>query len=62
MEAMKVFKNFSKLFSCSNIKFAFFDEGYCNPKEDPNAAGECDPTACQLPDCFCSKDGTQIPG
>ncbi|GFX44483.1 chitin-binding type-2 domain-containing protein [Trichonephila clavipes] len=29
---------------------------------DPNAAPSCDPKACRLPDCFCSEDGTQIPG
>ncbi|KAG8194402.1 hypothetical protein JTE90_011014 [Oedothorax gibbosus] len=29
---------------------------------DPNAAPGCYPPACKLPDCFCSEDGTQIPG
>ena len=29
---------------------------------DPNRAPECDPTQCNLPDCFCSADGTRIPG
>lgn len=29
---------------------------------DPNAAVSCDMHKCHLPDCFCSKDGTQIPG
>ncbi|RXG71776.1 hypothetical protein Avbf_03092 [Armadillidium vulgare] len=29
---------------------------------DPNAASPCDPVACQLPSCFCSNDGTKIPG
>jgi hypothetical protein len=38
------------------------DEGYCDPKNDPNAADICDPINCQLPDCFCSKDATRIPG
>lgn len=31
-------------------------------ENDPNAAEPCDPLLCELPDCFCSKDGTQIPG
>lgn len=29
---------------------------------DPNRAPPCDPTVCVLPDCFCSEDGTLIPG
>lgn len=29
---------------------------------DPNAAPSCVPSLCKLPDCFCSEDGTQIPG
>ncbi|GBM62688.1 hypothetical protein AVEN_226426-1 [Araneus ventricosus] len=29
---------------------------------DPNAAPGCHPSACKLPDCFCSEDGTLIPG
>ncbi|KAH1004529.1 hypothetical protein HUJ05_005328 [Dendroctonus ponderosae] len=29
---------------------------------DPNRAPPCDPTVCNLPDCFCSEDGTTIPG
>lgn len=31
-------------------------------ESDPNRAPECDPTQCSLPDCFCSADGTRIPG
>lgn len=38
------------------------DEGYCDPNNDPNAAEPCDPSVCQLPECFCSKDATRIPG
>ncbi|EDW28741.1 GL18781 [Drosophila persimilis] len=38
------------------------DEGWCDVEHDPNAAGACDSKKCQLPHCFCSKDGTQIPG
>lgn len=30
--------------------------------ENPYAAVNCDPANCQLPECFCSKDGTRIPG
>lgn len=29
---------------------------------DPNRAPPCDPAVCVLPDCFCSEDGTSIPG
>ena len=29
---------------------------------DPNRAPDCDPTQCVLPDCYCSADGTRIPG
>lgn len=38
------------------------DEGYCDPNNDPNAADACDLSVCQLPECFCSKDATLIPG
>jgi Low-density lipoprotein receptor domain class A/Polysaccharide deacetylase len=38
------------------------DEGYCDPNNDPNAAETCDLSVCQLPECFCSKDATHIPG
>ncbi|XP_013100178.2 chitin deacetylase 1 [Stomoxys calcitrans] len=38
------------------------DEGWCDADNDPNAAELCDPKHCKLPDCFCSKDGTIIPG
>lgn len=31
-------------------------------KSDPNSATNCNPHKCLLPDCSCSKDGTQIPG
>ena len=31
-------------------------------EEDPNGADPCDPSICVLPECFCSQDGTQIPG
>ncbi|KAI8118034.1 hypothetical protein CVS40_10223 [Lucilia cuprina] len=37
------------------------DEGWCDAENDPNAAASCDPRKCKLPDCYCSKDGTQIP-
>lgn len=29
---------------------------------DPNRAPHCDPAVCVLPDCFCSEDGTTVPG
>lgn len=38
------------------------DEGWCDVDNDPNAAEMCDLSQCILPDCFCSKDGTLIPG
>ncbi|XP_037779628.1 chitin deacetylase 1-like [Penaeus monodon] len=38
------------------------DENACNVREDPNRAPKCDKEQCILPDCFCSADGTQIPG
>jgi len=38
------------------------DEGWCDPDSDPNAAPICDYANCTLPDCFCSTDGTKIPG
>ena len=31
-------------------------------ENDPNAAGRCDYSNCTLPNCFCSVDGTLIPG
>jgi len=38
------------------------DENACTVETDPNRAPECDQTQCVLPDCFCSADGTRIPG
>uniref|UniRef100_T1IYW5 Chitin-binding type-2 domain-containing protein n=1 Tax=Strigamia maritima TaxID=126957 RepID=T1IYW5_STRMM len=38
------------------------DEGACTVDQDPNRAGPCDTSQCNLPDCFCSADGTRIPG
>ncbi|CAH1116024.1 unnamed protein product, partial [Phaedon cochleariae] len=38
------------------------DEAGCNLLEDPNGASPCDPKTCVLPDCFCSSDGTEVPG
>lgn len=38
------------------------DEGWCDANHDPNAASPCDPRTCELPNCFCSRDGTLIPG
>lgn len=36
------------------------DEGWCDVNNDPNAASVCNPKTCQLPDCFCSKDGILV--
>ncbi|CAK1603242.1 unnamed protein product [Parnassius mnemosyne] len=38
------------------------DENSCDIDNDPNRAPPCDPSQCVLPDCFCSEDGTVIPG
>ncbi|XP_071519198.1 chitin deacetylase 1-like [Panulirus ornatus] len=38
------------------------DENACSVEEDPNRAPPCDKQQCVLPDCFCSSDGTRIPG
>ncbi|XP_026321207.1 uncharacterized protein LOC113231216 [Hyposmocoma kahamanoa] len=38
------------------------DEGWCDVNYDPNAAEPCDPVVCQLPECYCTKNGTDIPG
>ncbi|KAL4711499.1 hypothetical protein ACJJTC_000515 [Scirpophaga incertulas] len=38
------------------------DEGWCDAYYDPNAAMPCDMHQCELPDCFCSKNGTDTPG
>lgn len=38
------------------------DENACSVNEDPNRAPDCDLSQCKLPDCFCSPDGTRIPG
>jgi len=38
------------------------DETACGVDDDPNAAPRCDLSQCALPDCFCSADGTQVPG
>jgi len=38
------------------------DEVACSVAEDPNAAPKCNPAECVLPDCFCSADGTKVPG
>ena len=38
------------------------DENLCSVNDDPNRADECDRSVCQLPDCYCSADGTVIPG
>ncbi|GBP40015.1 hypothetical protein EVAR_19142_1 [Eumeta japonica] len=46
----------------SNDCFDSSDEGWCDATTDPNTPPICDPGSCQLPDCFCSSDGTKIPG
>ncbi|XP_011497525.1 PREDICTED: uncharacterized protein LOC105361915 isoform X2 [Ceratosolen solmsi marchali] len=38
------------------------DEAWCDSQNDVNAALPCDKNQCQLPQCWCSTDGTEIPG
>ncbi|GJQ73260.1 hypothetical protein Trydic_g13634 [Trypoxylus dichotomus] len=38
------------------------DEINCEIKKDKYAATTCNTTTCKLPNCFCSTDGTGIPG
>jgi len=38
------------------------DENACDIDTDPNRAPPCDNEICRLPDCFCSEDGTTVPG
>jgi len=38
------------------------DENACSVDQDPNRATVCDESQCQLPDCYCSVDGTIAPG
>ncbi|KAK8406786.1 hypothetical protein O3P69_007382 [Scylla paramamosain] len=39
------------------------DENICTPEDDPNRADICDPRKCLWSEgCFCSVDGTRIPG
>ena len=38
------------------------DENVCAVGEDPNGAPPCNLKECSLPECFCSPDGTRIPG
>ncbi|KAK4874771.1 hypothetical protein RN001_014131 [Aquatica leii] len=38
------------------------DEDHCDSAFDPNIAAPCNLNTCKLPNCFCSVDGTDIPG
>merc|ERR1712047_52404 len=38
------------------------DENACDIENDPNRAPLCDKNICKLPDCFCSEDGSEVPG
>ncbi|KAK5641080.1 hypothetical protein RI129_009627 [Pyrocoelia pectoralis] len=38
------------------------DEGHCDSTKERYAATLCDVATCALPNCFCSNDGTAIPG
>jgi len=38
------------------------DENSCDVDTDPNRAPPCDSSICVLPDCFCSEQGTSVPG
>lgn len=50
--------------SCTNQSSLSVSLAAPAPATDAPAdtAQRCDTEACQLPYCFCSKDGTQIPG
>ena len=37
-------------------------DSVCQVENDPNAAPKCDTSECVIPDCFCSADGTKVPG
>ena len=37
-------------------------DSVCTVESDPNAAPKCDTADCVIPDCFCSADGTKVPG
>lgn len=37
-------------------------DSVCQVESDPNAAPKCDTADCVIPDCFCSADGTKVPG
>ena len=55
----------NKYFSCykiTNEAWFFYPASTQPPTPDPLAAPECDPSVCVLPECFCSSDGTRIPG
>jgi len=49
---------------CNSIKDCTdgSDENACDAETDPNRAPPCDLEVCILPDCFCSEDGTVVPG
>lgn len=50
------------LISIKAFEYICFHFIRCDVDNDPNAAEPCDPSLCNLPECFCSKDGTLIPG
>lgn len=50
--------SFNFLFS---IEKSFWSK-FIDVRNDPNGASTCNPKECQLPDCWCSEDGTEIPG
>ncbi len=44
------------------MRHFFFFQIPSDSDNDPNAATRCDYANCTLPNCFCSVDGTLIPG
>ncbi|KAL1495026.1 hypothetical protein ABEB36_010512 [Hypothenemus hampei] len=38
------------------------DEKFCDPNKDQKEVSVCDLNKCHLPKCFCTKNGTNIPG
>ena len=46
----------------SNTRFHLISSTLLDIENDPNRAPLCDKNICKLPDCFCSEDGSEVPG
>lgn len=58
---VKKFCTFKSEVTCGPVDYETTTVTTLSP-DDPRATQKCDPQACRLPDCFCSNDGTKIPG